>query len=72
MQSKTVGFVLIILGAVMMAYTGFNFVTKEKVADLGSIEINKDSNHYIQWSPLVGLVLLAGGFVIMIRSKKSI
>ena len=31
MQTKTVGIVLVIIGILMMVYTGFNIVTKEKV-----------------------------------------
>lgn len=55
----------------MMAYTGFNFVTTEKVVDIGPLSINKDNNHSLQWSPIVGGALLACGVVILARSKKE-
>jgi len=55
---KSLGIALATIGLIMMIYTGFNFVTKEKVVDLGSIEINKETNHPVQWSPIVGIVLL--------------
>ena len=55
----------------MMLYTGFNYVTTEKVVDLGSIEINKKKNNPITWSPIVGAVLLVGGIIILGNSKKE-
>jgi hypothetical protein len=71
MQIKTVGFILIVLGIIMMAYTGFNYVTTEKVIDLGLIEINKDKNHFVGWSPIIGIVLLAVGVIVLLRNKKT-
>ncbi len=71
MQTKSVGFILIVLGIIMMVYTGFNYVTTEKVVDLGPIEINKDNNHFLGWSPIVGIVLLVAGVVVLFRNKKG-
>ena len=71
MQTKSLGIILVILGIVMIAYTGFNYVTTEKVVDLGPIEINKEKNHPVQWSPIVGLALLAGGIFIIILDKRN-
>jgi len=68
---KSLGIVLATIGLIMMIYTGFNFVTKEKVVDLGPIEINKETNHPVQWSPIVGVVLLVGGIVVIVSSKKT-
>ena len=53
-MKKTFGFVLLAIGIIMMAYTGFNYVTTEKVVDIGPIEINAEKNHTVQWPPLVG------------------
>ena len=68
---KLFGIVLATIGLIMMIYTGFNFVTKKKVVDLGPIEINKETNHPVQWSPIVGVVLLVGGIVVIVSSKKT-
>ncbi len=71
MQTKSAGFVLLVLGIIMMVYTGFNYVTTEKVVDLGPIEISKDKNNWVGWSPIVGIVLLAAGVIVLMRNKKS-
>jgi len=68
---KTLGIVLAAIGLMMMIYTGFNYVTKEKVVDLGPIEINKQTNHPVRWSPIVGAILLVGGIVIVVTGKNA-
>ena len=69
---KTLGFMLAIIGLVMVIYTGFNYVTTEKVVDLGPIQINAEKNHPVQWSPVIGAVLLVGGIVLLVMDKKNI
>jgi len=68
---KTAGIILIAIGILLMVYTGFNFVTREKVVDLGPVQINKEENHPVQWSPIIGAVLLVGGIVIIVMDKKN-
>ena len=70
MKIKTLGISLIVIGIIMMIYTGFNYVTTEKVVDLGSIKINQEKNHPVQWSPIIGAVLLVGGVVIIVTDRK--
>lgn len=68
---KTLGFMLAIIGLVMVIYTGFNYVTTEKVVDLGPIQINAEKNHPVQWSPVIGAVLLVGGIVLVVMDRKN-
>lgn len=63
--------VLIVIGIIMLTYTGFNYVSREKVVDLGPIEISKETNHPVKWSPIIGSILLLGGIVLLIRDKKA-
>ena len=69
MQAKRIGIILIIVGVIMMIYTGFTYVTKEKVVDIGSVEINQEKRHPVQWSPIVGGILLVGGLLIVATNK---
>ena len=41
------------------------------MVDLGSVKIEKEKDHFIQWSPIVGIVLIIGGVVITLRDKKE-
>jgi hypothetical protein len=67
---KNLGIVLIAAGIIMMLITGFNVVTKKKVVDIGPLEINKEENHPVQWSPIIGGILLVGGIVVIAVGKK--
>ena len=69
MPQKTLGIVLIAIGLIMIIYTGFNYVTTEKVVDVGPIHINAEKNHPVQWSPIVGVALLVGGVVVVVTGK---
>ncbi len=71
MNKKTIGAILLAVGLLMVAYTGFNYVTKEKVVDIGPIEISKETNHPVQWSPIVGVVLAVGGIVLLLAGKSK-
>ncbi|MCW3103800.1 MAG: hypothetical protein JWO09_2240 [Bacteroidetes bacterium] len=68
---KTLGIILLVVGGLMMAITGFNYVTKEKVVDLGPLEINKEENHPVQWSPIIGGILFIGGIVALAVNKNK-
>ena len=68
---KITGTTLIILGIIMMVITGFNFITRENIVDAGPIQINGNKNHAVQWSPIVGIVLLAAGAVILVSKKNK-
>jgi uncharacterized membrane protein YidH (DUF202 family) len=70
-MKKTIGIVLLIVGVLMIAYTGFNFVTNEKVVDLGTIEVTREKNNLVQWPPVAGVVLIIGGIVLLVMDKKG-
>jgi uncharacterized membrane protein YdcZ (DUF606 family) len=69
-MNRTLGIVLLAVGIVMMIFTGFKYVTKEKVVDLGPLEISADKKHSVEWTPIVGLVLIVGGIVVLVQAKK--
>jgi hypothetical protein len=69
---KKAGIVIVIAGLLITIFTGFKFVTKEKVVDIGSLEISRDKNHFLNWSPLLGVaVMVFGGVVYLYGAKKQ-
>lgn len=68
---KTLGIVVLALGIIMTIFTGFNVITKEKVVDLGPVEINKEEKTPIYWSPITGGILIVAGVIIMVAGKRK-
>lgn len=68
---RTLGFVLATIGLVMLLIRGINVVTKKKVLNVGPVEVNKEVSHPVQWSPIVGGVLLVGGIILVAVSRKE-
>lgn len=69
---KKAGIVIFVAGLLITIFTGFKFVTKEKVVDIGSLEISRDKNHFINWSPLLGVaVMVFGGVFYLYGAKKQ-
>jgi len=68
---RQLGIILIGLGIIALIYTGFTFTTKEKVVDLGSVEINKQKKHNISWPPIAGAVLIVCGIAMVVLNKKK-
>jgi hypothetical protein len=71
MKTRNIGIIVSIIGLVMMVYTGFTYVTTKKVVDLGPIQVTKEQEHPIQWSPVIGGILLVAGLVVIITNKNG-
>jgi hypothetical protein len=70
---KTAGIVIMVIGLAMAIYTGFNYVTHEKVVDIGKLEIMADQKHHVDWSPIAGAaIIIVGGGIYLFGSRKSI
>jgi len=68
---KTTGITLLVIGLLMTLFTTFRFFTKEKVVDIGKIEITADKPHDFSWSPIIGIgIMCIGGVVLWSASKK--
>jgi len=68
---KRAGIFVIILGIALTVFTALTFSTKEKVADLGIVEITTKKPHRINWSPYLGLAVIGAGFLIFFVPQKK-
>lgn len=69
-MAKTIGIILVIVGVIMLVWTGFSFTKKEKVVDIGSLEITADKKEQVNWPPYVGGVVLVAGIVLLIIPRR--
>lgn len=69
---KNVGLIIIAIGLVVTLITGFRFVTREKVVDIGDFKISRNKNHSIAWSPFVGIAVMAvGAGIFLVGNRKK-
>jgi drug/metabolite transporter (DMT)-like permease len=67
-----IALLLIVVGVVMLAYGGYtSFTTKENVAKIGPLEINKHEKHPVPIGPIVGGLCIVGGIVVLVSSNKG-
>ena len=67
---KRTGLLIFTFGSLLSLVTAFNYVSKEKVVEIGELEIKADKNNGAIWSPLIGLaVTIVGGVIFVVEEK---
>jgi hypothetical protein len=64
MSTKTIGFILIIAGLIVLAYSGITFHTPGKPVDFLGMHFETTVSHFI--SPAVGAIALVGGILLVV------
>jgi len=68
---KLTGIVLIVLGVLALAYQGIRYTTREKVVDLGSIEVTAKERKTIPLPPIVGGLAIAAGIAMVYADRRK-
>ena len=68
---KTVGIILIVAGILMMVFRGFYYTKKEKVVDIGVLEINKKEKKAVDWPIYAGAIIIASGALILVAAGRK-
>ena len=68
---KTTGIAIIIIGLALTIFTTFKFFTREKVVDMGPMEITTQKPHEINWSPIVGIAVMGIGVAVLWQSSRK-
>lgn len=71
MRATTVaGIILVLVGVVALAYQGIAYTTREKVLDLGPLQVTAEKTKTLPLPPIVGGIALVGGVVLLIAGNK--
>jgi hypothetical protein len=65
------GVVLIILGALALAYQGITYTTHKKVLDIGPLQATEEQHKTIPLPPIVGAIAIVGGIVLLVAGRKA-
>jgi hypothetical protein len=65
------GILLVVLGALALAYQGINYTRQEKVLDIGSIHATVDEEKHIPVPPIVGGLALVAGIAMLVAGTRQ-
>lgn len=68
---KPLGLLLIIIGIIMLIWTGFTYTKREKVIDAGPVQVSADKERSVNWPPYAGGILVIGGVILLVASPKK-
>lgn len=71
MKQRTLAIVLIVLGALALAYQGFTYTSNQQVINLGPIQTTVSEKKTVPLPPILGGLALAAGVVLLYRSKSE-
>ena len=66
-----IGIVLVVLGALALAFQGINYTRQEKVLDIGPIHATAEKHERIPLPPVIGGLALVGGVVFLVVGAKQ-
>jgi len=69
--TSILGIVLILVGIVGLAYGGFNYTTRDQVAQIGDVKITADTDKRLSLPPIAGVACLVAGLALVYISRKK-
>jgi hypothetical protein len=68
----SIGILLVVLGALALAYQGFNYTHQKKLFDIGPIHATAEEHDRVPIPPaLGGLALISGIVLLLVGAKKN-
>jgi len=68
---KIIGILIVIAGLGLTVFTAFSYFTREKVLEIGTVELTRSQPHYLNWSPFIGIAVMVIGAFIVLQVKKK-
>ena len=65
------GILLVVAGALILAYQGINYTREKKVIDMGPMHVTQESHEHIPLPPILGGLALVGGVVLLVMGVRS-
>jgi hypothetical protein len=66
-----IAIILIALGIAAFAYQGITYTTREKVVDLGPLQVTAEKTKTLPLPPIMGVIALVGGIVLLVMGSKK-
>ncbi|NTW23637.1 MAG: hypothetical protein HGA37_02965 [Lentimicrobium sp.] len=69
---KKTGIVVFLLGLGLTVFSTITFFTREKVVNLGKVEISRQKEHHLNISPFIGVSIMAIGGILYWHSNRAL
>jgi len=69
---KILGVILIVLGIIGFAYGGITWTTRDKVIDLGSVEVTRAERQRIPVPPIAGAICTFAGVALILVDRRRV
>jgi uncharacterized membrane protein len=66
-----IGIILVVLGALALAYQGINYTRTEKVFDVGPIHATAEMHERLPIPPILGGIALIGGVAFLVAGARK-
>jgi len=72
MKTNTLlGIILIVVGIVAFGYQSITYTTREKVVDLGPLQVTSEKTKTVPLPPILGGIALVGGIVLLVMGNRK-
>ena len=66
--TSIVGILLVILGILALSYQDINYTKREKIAQIGDVELSANEEKKLSFPPIVGGLFVVAGVVLIIAA----
>jgi len=66
-----IGALLILAGVIALSVGGFSFTTRDKVAEVGPIQVTTEHERSVPLSPILSGLAIAAGVVLIVASSRK-
>ena len=70
-QKTIIAIILIAVGVLVFAYQGITYTTREKIVDLGPLQMTAEKTKTFPLPPILGAITLVGGIVLLVAGKRK-
>ncbi len=71
MKLKTAGILIIAIGLSITLYTGLDYISRDKIIDIGGLEVTTEKNKSVKWESFIGVgIMVVGGLVYLTGKMK--
>jgi len=67
----TVGVILVLLGIGIFAYPTINYDTRDKIAEVGSVQLTAETEKTFSFPPYAGGISIAAGIILVLVGSRG-